>query len=282
MVYHDEAGHTDGDSIVLFRRSDVLVAGDVFVTTSYPVIDLANGGGVQGVIDGLNRSARSGGAEARAGGRHLRHPRSRPRGRRSRRARVSRHGHHRPRPHPGRGQSRADARAGQGRAADARLRPPLRRDTGPWTTAMFIEAIYKDLSPKRAEPTQMRPTDSCDRVRRWLCGAAALAAAGREASGRRTACGAAAATDAAQPSRRSISPATGSSIVNEDWRWRMMTPPKGDYASVPLNAAGDARWPTAGTSRRSRTPTTPASRSASAASCACPGACTSRGRTTRR
>jgi hypothetical protein len=28
------------------------------------------------------------------------------------------------------------------------------------------------------------------------------------------------------------------SIVNEDWRWRMLTPPKGDYASVPLNAAG--------------------------------------------
>jgi hypothetical protein len=30
------------------------------------------------------------------------------------------------------------------------------------------------------------------------------------------------------------------SIVNEDWRWRMMTPPKGDYASVPLNDAGRA------------------------------------------
>jgi hypothetical protein len=27
-------------------------------------------------------------------------------------------------------------------------------------------------------------------------------------------------------------------IVNEDWRWRMTTPPKGDYASVPLNAEG--------------------------------------------
>ena len=28
------------------------------------------------------------------------------------------------------------------------------------------------------------------------------------------------------------------SIVNEDWRWRMVTPPRGDYASVPLNDAG--------------------------------------------
>lgn len=27
-------------------------------------------------------------------------------------------------------------------------------------------------------------------------------------------------------------------IVNEDWRWRMVTPPKGDYASVPLNGEG--------------------------------------------
>ena len=28
------------------------------------------------------------------------------------------------------------------------------------------------------------------------------------------------------------------SIVNEDWRWRMLTPPRGDYTSVPLNDAG--------------------------------------------
>ena len=28
------------------------------------------------------------------------------------------------------------------------------------------------------------------------------------------------------------------SVVTEDWRFRMVTPPKGDYASVPLNAEG--------------------------------------------
>ena len=55
FIYHDASGHTDGDSMVLFRRSDVIVAGDVFVMDSYPMIDSANGGGVQGVIDGLNR-----------------------------------------------------------------------------------------------------------------------------------------------------------------------------------------------------------------------------------
>src|SRR5271165_4757623 len=30
------------------------------------------------------------------------------------------------------------------------------------------------------------------------------------------------------------------SIVTEDWRFRMVTPPKGDYASVPINPAGRA------------------------------------------
>jgi cyclase len=55
MLYHDAAAHTDGDSIIFFRRSDVVVAGDIFVTTSYPLIDAQNGGSVQGIINGLNR-----------------------------------------------------------------------------------------------------------------------------------------------------------------------------------------------------------------------------------
>src|SRR5262245_8419140 len=46
--------HTDGDILVFFRKSDVVATGDVFVTTSYPVIDTARGGTVQGVIDALN------------------------------------------------------------------------------------------------------------------------------------------------------------------------------------------------------------------------------------
>src|SRR5215813_8435744 len=54
-IIHQPAAHTDGDSIVFFRRSDVISAGDIFTTSSYPVIDLAAGGTVQGVIDGLNR-----------------------------------------------------------------------------------------------------------------------------------------------------------------------------------------------------------------------------------
>jgi len=55
MLYHDQAAHTDGDSIVFFRKSDVVVAGDTFVTTSYPFIDQANGGSIQGELNALNR-----------------------------------------------------------------------------------------------------------------------------------------------------------------------------------------------------------------------------------
>jgi cyclase len=45
---------TDGDSIVFFRHSDVVVAGDILSTTSYPFIDTANGGTVDGLIEALN------------------------------------------------------------------------------------------------------------------------------------------------------------------------------------------------------------------------------------
>ena len=54
-ILHQPAAHTDGDSMVHFRRSDVIVAGDIIDMNRYPVIDLARGGNVQGVIEGLNR-----------------------------------------------------------------------------------------------------------------------------------------------------------------------------------------------------------------------------------
>jgi cyclase len=55
MVYHMPAAHTDGDSIVFFRKSDVISSGDLFTPDRYPVIDLVNGGSVQGLLDGLNK-----------------------------------------------------------------------------------------------------------------------------------------------------------------------------------------------------------------------------------
>jgi cyclase len=58
LVYHVPAAHTDGDSIVHFRRSDVLATGDVFTPGRYPVIDLDRGGSIQGLIDSLNQILR--------------------------------------------------------------------------------------------------------------------------------------------------------------------------------------------------------------------------------
>jgi glyoxylase-like metal-dependent hydrolase (beta-lactamase superfamily II) len=53
-IHAAPAAHTDGDSVVFFRRADVISAGDVFMTDRYPVIDLARGGSIQGVLDALN------------------------------------------------------------------------------------------------------------------------------------------------------------------------------------------------------------------------------------
>ena len=55
QIFHQPAAHTDGDSIIFFRRSDVVSTGDIFTTTNYPIVDLERGGNIQGVIDGLNR-----------------------------------------------------------------------------------------------------------------------------------------------------------------------------------------------------------------------------------
>jgi cyclase len=54
-VLHQPAAHTDGDAFVFFRRSDVIVAGDVLDTTRFPVIDVARGGTIEGEIAALNR-----------------------------------------------------------------------------------------------------------------------------------------------------------------------------------------------------------------------------------
>lgn len=50
-----QSGTTDGNSIVFFRRSDVISTGDIFDITEYPIIDLKAGGSLQAVIEGLNR-----------------------------------------------------------------------------------------------------------------------------------------------------------------------------------------------------------------------------------
>jgi len=54
ILHHEANAHTDGDSVVLFRGSDVVSAGDIFTPGRYPFIDRERGGSVQGEIAALN------------------------------------------------------------------------------------------------------------------------------------------------------------------------------------------------------------------------------------
>ena len=145
IVYHAPAANTDGDSLVFFRHSEVISAGDIFSTVSYPVIDLARGGSVQGVIDGLNRILDLAVAEYRSQGGTWIVP---GRGRLSDTADVASYRNmvtivrDRVRDLLGRGLSLEQVLA---------ARPTLDFDgrygagSGDWTTDQFVEAVYRSL-----------------------------------------------------------------------------------------------------------------------------------------
>jgi glyoxylase-like metal-dependent hydrolase (beta-lactamase superfamily II) len=54
QMFHQPNAHTDGDILVYFRKSDVIVTGDVYVNTIFPVINLQQGGSLNGIIAALN------------------------------------------------------------------------------------------------------------------------------------------------------------------------------------------------------------------------------------
>jgi glyoxylase-like metal-dependent hydrolase (beta-lactamase superfamily II) len=149
ILYHAKAANTDGDSIVFFRHSEVIAAGDLMSTISYPLIDTAKGGTIQGVIDGLNQILDLAVAEYRSQGGTWIVP---GRGRLSDTADVASY--------------RNMLVMIRDRIADLKkkgstleqvkaARPSLDFDgrygstTGPWTTSMFIEAVYKTLPDKK-------------------------------------------------------------------------------------------------------------------------------------
>ena len=55
QMLHGPAAHSDGDTFVFFRRSDVIATGDLFDLTSYPAIDAEHGGTFSGLLDAVNR-----------------------------------------------------------------------------------------------------------------------------------------------------------------------------------------------------------------------------------
>ena len=144
FLYHAPAAHTDGDVFVYFRGSDVLVSGDLFTTTQYPVIRADQGGGVDGFVAGLNQMLDIAVPQyLQEGGTYV---------------------------IPGHGRvcdetelldyrdmivivrDRIRTLAAQGMTLQQVLAtkpaldydPRYGNDRGPWTSAMFVEAIYRD------------------------------------------------------------------------------------------------------------------------------------------
>ena len=152
LMYHIPAAHTDGDSLVFFRKSDVVATGDIYRTDSYPVIDLSRGGSVQGVIDGLNRVLDLAvPAHHEEGGTFI----------------VPGHGRisdefdvleYRDMVTIVRDRVLAMKQKGMTLAQVKAARPTADYDprygsaSGAWTTEMFIEAVFRDVSSAAAKP----------------------------------------------------------------------------------------------------------------------------------
>ena len=147
MLFHDDATADDTGTVVMFRRSDVIATGDLFRTEGYPVIDLANGGSIDGTIAGLNRllDLTVPSKMLEEGGTYV---------------------------IPGHGRISDEHDVAMYRDMLVIIRDRIKNmvqkkmtleqvkaahptldydgrygaDTGPWTTAMFIEAVYREMS----------------------------------------------------------------------------------------------------------------------------------------
>lgn len=145
ILYHEPAATTDGDSIVFFRHSEVISAGDIFSTVSYPVIDVDAGGSVQGVIDGLNHILDLAVAEYRSQGGTWVIP---GRGRLSDTADVASYRNmvtmirDRVQDMMDRGSTLAEVQTAR---PTRDFDPRYGSDSGDWTTSMFVEAVYRSL-----------------------------------------------------------------------------------------------------------------------------------------
>ena len=233
-IWHRPHASTDGDSFVQFRRSDVIVTGDLFTTTQYPFIDVKNGGSVRGLIQALNDILDRTVYKAQEEGGHDDHPRARPRDGRMGGGRVPRHDRHRPRSGAGDDHGQRDARAGEGRAPHRGLRHPVRRDVWPLDHRHVRRGRLHqpDAAAARHDggPLMRSPGRRAGDRRRWSDSPARYRMR-RDAPARGQA--------PATPRAAAPFDLTGywTAVVTRDWRFRMVVPPKGDYAGVPLNAA---------------------------------------------
>ena len=150
QIFHAPEAHSDGDSIVYFRRADVIMTGELFSTTAYPVIDIGAGGTVGGVIAGLNHVLQLAFSDFRSEGGTMIVP---GHGRLCDLADVA---YYRDMVAIIRDRIQAMARKGMTLEQILAMKPTMDYDplygsaAGPWTTAQFVEAVYKTLGSKDA------------------------------------------------------------------------------------------------------------------------------------
>jgi glyoxylase-like metal-dependent hydrolase (beta-lactamase superfamily II) len=149
ILYHAPHATTNGDTIAYFRGSDVIVTGDIFRQDTYPVIDVDRGGTIQGILDALNHTLDLAIPEFREEGGTMVIP---GHGRLSDSADV---GYYRDMCTVIRDRIQDMVNRGmtleQVKAAKPTMDYDLRfgSTAGPWTTDMFVEAVYKTLKPKK-------------------------------------------------------------------------------------------------------------------------------------
>jgi glyoxylase-like metal-dependent hydrolase (beta-lactamase superfamily II) len=143
------AAHSDGDSIVWFRHADVIATGDIFIESSYPIIEVGNGGTINGVIDALNKILDLAFADFRSEGGTIIVP---GHGRLCDMADV---GYYRDMLTIVRDLVQDMIKKGMTLEQVKAAKPTFAWDgrygstSGPWTTDMFVEAVYKTLSAKK-------------------------------------------------------------------------------------------------------------------------------------
>ena len=149
QLIHIPAAHSDGDTLVWFRRADVIATGDIFMTTTYPIIDVAHGGTIDGVIAGLNKVLELAFPDFRSEGGTMIIP---GHGRLTDMADVAYY-----RDMVTILRDRVKDAIKKGQTVEQVKAAKLTRDydprfgatTGPWTTDMFVDAVYKTLGTKK-------------------------------------------------------------------------------------------------------------------------------------
>jgi cyclase len=152
QLIHMAKAHTDGDSIVWFRGSDVIATGDLFVQTTYPFIDIETGGHINGILDALNRLLDIVVPEFRMEGGTMIVP---GHGRLSDGADVA---YYRDMLTIIRDRIQDSVNKGMTLEQVKASKPTADYDgrwgatSGPWTTERFVEAVYKNLSTGKKVP----------------------------------------------------------------------------------------------------------------------------------